>query len=98
METAWPMRADPSGILTRARQIMSSLTGPLSDFFLFFSNRSFDVFTSFHTVSKQGSCKLSGAVVTHSALGGRASRVQLLFHSIVSYYQTIPNLVHPDKL
>ena len=90
------MRADPSGILTRARQIMSSLTESLSDFF-FYSNRSFDVFTSFHTVSKQGSCKLSGAVVTHSALGGRASRVQLLFHSIVSYYQTIPNLVRPDN-
>ena len=95
METAWPMRADPSGILTRARQIMSSLAGSLSDFF--FSNRSFDVFTSFHTVSKQGSCKLSGAVVTHSALGGRASRVQLLFHSIVSYCQTTPNLVRPDN-
>ena len=97
METAWPMRADPSGILTRARQIMSSLTGSLSDFFLFFSNRSFDVFTSFQSVSKQGSCKLSGAVVTHSALGGRASRVQLLFRSIVSYCQTTPNLVRPDN-
>ena len=96
METAWPMRADPSGILTRARQIMSSLAGSLSDFF-FFSNRSFDVFTSFQSVSKQGSCKLSGAVVTHSKLGGRASRVQLLFRSIVSYYQTTPNLVRPDS-